>query len=548
MSADEHEDHLDSDSGADVIPIQSASRRKRPLHKYVPALIAPAVHAGVAALDRAGETFVSGDALVQICHATRSDEERQRWTDADGCERFGVRTGTPRIALVSSPVLKMQLSEALTYLKYVRTRGQWEPCAPPEDVVNAIHTLKSWGLPGLAGIGETPILRADYTIAEDSGYDPKTRYWISLSETFPRVKSAPTQTEARAAFAQLAEVFQDFAFAEPGQACVPIAAILTMLARPCLADASVPGFAFDAPTGGEGKTLVTDTIATIATGRPASRTAYPHSDEEAGKVLGAYALRGASLISIDDVKRPLGGENLDRILTARGEVDFRMLGKTEVVRRAWLAILLFTGNNITYLGQMARRVCSARLQSGEERPQDRSGWTHDPLLPWVKAHRPELVAAALTIVRAYIVADRPDMRLGTWGSMEEWAALIPPAIVYAGGANVLEHRPKDVDDTADSEALRAVLVEIRRLCAMHNTVTSGMTAGEIHAQAGTDLKAALRALAECPSDLSAVQIGVRLGAVRGRPITVEGRKLSVEKVPDPHRATASRWRVKDGSP
>ena len=70
------------------------------------------------------------------------------------------------------------------------------------------------------------------------------------------------------------------------------------------------------------------------------------------------------------------------------------------------------------------------------------------LKAWVLLHRPELLVAALTVLRAYFVAGRPGQGLSPFGSFEAWSDLIaarfrsvPPAWQsrYADFLQKLQH-------------------------------------------------------------------------------------------------------------
>ena len=60
-----------------------------------------------------------------------------------------------------------------------------------------------------------------------------------------------------------------------------------------------------------------------------------------------------------------------------------------------------TGNNVMIGADTSRRVCHIRLESPVEKPEERTDFRRPNLLAWVEAHRQELLAAALTILRAY---------------------------------------------------------------------------------------------------------------------------------------------------
>ena len=69
-----------------------------------------------------------------------------------------------------------------------------------------------------------------------------------------------------------------------------------------------------------------------------------------------------------------------------------------------------------------------------------------------------MVSDALTILRAWFVAGRPTGDCKVWGSFEAWSEIIPPAIVFAGGANPMAHRGELEAATHDSEREAALIV------------------------------------------------------------------------------------------
>ena len=66
-----------------------------------------------------------------------------------------------------------------------------------------------------------------------------------------------------------------------------------------------------------------------------------------------------------------------------------------------------------------------------ERPWQRSGFRHPDLMVWVRANRARLVAACLTLGRAWIAAGRPR-GTRTIGSYESWAQIMGGVLEVAG--------------------------------------------------------------------------------------------------------------------
>jgi len=112
-----------------------------------------------------------------------------------------------------------------------------------------------------------------------------------------------------------------------------------------------------------------------------------------------------------------------------------------------------TANNALLNGDTTRRTLHIRLESPEEQPEHRTTaqFRHPNIVAHVRAHRPALVHAALTILRAYVVAGRPDMRLSTWGSFEAWSVLVRNARVWSGAPDPGDTR-KELREQADSDS------------------------------------------------------------------------------------------------
>lgn len=349
-------------------------------------------------------------------------------------------------------------------------KDQWYPILPPKEAIAALLDRKHWpGVRHLAGISETPIFRPNGTICQDPGYDAETGYLFAPSCAFPHIPEHPTHDQMKAALRELVEPFSEFPYVNESHRMVAIAAILTMLARPAI-DGSVPAFLFDASVRGAGKSLQCDCVALIATGRFAPRVAYPE-EEELEKLLASMAIAGVRLIVLDNIKagRPFGGSALDRCITAKDTVQLRVLGASVLKTLQWTATILASGNNLSLTGDMPRRVMVARIEPTVENPEARR-FKRD-LPTFIRAKRPALVAAALTILRGYAALGFPKHEAAqVMGGFETWSALIPAAIMWSGGADPMGARPEG-DASIDDDA-RAHVTILERLPLLGQALTA----------------------------------------------------------------------------
>ena len=436
----------------------------------------------------------------------------------------------PRVIPFTAATLRARLSAAVVVVE----KGQAGRI--PDDLTKAVLESRTWPVPELVSILETPFMRPDGSVCSAAGFDRTTGYYLApgLSVDVPET---PTQDDAKAALVELEEVFADFPHVSRAHRMVPIAAILTLLARPAIRG-SVPGFLFDASTRGSGKSLQTDAVSVIATGRTSAKMSWPSLPEELEKVLGAYALRGANIVNFDNVSSGFGGAALDRCLTAVDTVELRILGRTELPCVPWRGVIMASGNNLAVFGDTTRRVLVCRSESPLENPEERQDFRHPNLLPWVLEHRTRLVRAALVILRAYDAASRPHVGVRPWGSFEAWAAMVPGAIMYAGGADVSVCRAEQ-SSAPDPEklALLAVLTHWGRLgaCTAKRAISTLYTLERVRGQycapdGYDDLRDAIDGVTNArPGTIpSSKSLGKFLASARGR--VVDGRRI--EGTPD----------------
>lgn len=315
-----------------------------------------------------------------------------------------------------------------------------------------------WKFDPLLGIVECPTLVGSGVILSNPGYDYFSGLFSEFNTSdFPPISETPTQEDAIEAIKALKEPLQEFPFVEACDMAAMLAAILTPLARHAI-DGHVPLFAIRATAPGTGKSFLADIVSIIATGRSAPRWAPSTNDEEDRKRLLSVALAGDQIILIDNVAEPLGSPALDMALTG-GMIRDRILGASKIVEAPWRAVVLATGNNLQVKGDMARRVIPVDLDAESEHPEERSDFTIQDILGWTRKNRGRLVSAALTVLRAYIVAGKPKQKITAFGSFEEWSDLVRSCLIWTGEIDPCagRHRIREASDPA-RDGLRSLLI------------------------------------------------------------------------------------------
>jgi hypothetical protein len=511
----ERDGHGDAWEGPDAAAEGEAGGEESPPRSRI--VITPDEHLvtdkAVAALAR--DSTIYQRPGIGLVHVVRESKQLK------GIER---PKGSPRIVPVPLPRLRERLAANALFLGHGTRKGQeLKHKHPPAFCVQAVAARGEWeGIRELTAVVNSPVLRRDGTVLDRPGYDALTGLIYETNCPPVPVPRKPTAATVRGAFDLLAEVVADFPFAQAAHKSAWVAGLLTPLARFAFSGPA-PLFLVDSNVRGSGKNLLCDVTALTLTGREMPRMANSENDEECRKRITALAVGGDLSVLIDNIAGHLGCPALDSALTSTTWKD-RILGRTEIAEMPLQAVWYATGNNVAILADTSRRVAHIRLESKLENPEERKDLRHPQLKEWVLQERPRLLAAALTILRGYCAAGRPDQRLTPWGSYEGWSALVRSAVVWAGFRDPGETR-QELRKQSDKEAgaLQAILVGLEFL----DRSGAGLTASQI-VEAAADrnhTEEELVALREailtlCPLGKrdfpSARSVGMKLHHLRGR--------------------------------
>jgi hypothetical protein len=322
---------------------------------------------------------------------------------------------------------------------------------PLKWIYEAVFCRGEWsGIRNLQGVVNCPALRPDGSIVQVSGYDVQSGLFVHLDDDFPEIPEFPTTEQIRTSAAILADVVSDFPFKTDAHLAAWVASVLTPVARESYRGPTSPLFLIDANVRGSGKSLLGDLNSLIVEGREATRFTAPQHDEESRKRITALVENNDRVILIDNIVGAFGCASLDAALTGTTWKD-RRLGHSTMIEAPLRMTWLGSGNNVVTAADTARRVCHIRIESNLENPEDRDGFKYPDIRKHVRKNRPALLAAALTILRGFIAAGRPNQHLKPWGSFEGWSDLVRQAVVYAGLADPGKTR-EELRENSDSEA------------------------------------------------------------------------------------------------
>ncbi len=341
--------------------------------------------------------------------------------------------------------------------------------APLKVAITYKQRIGRWRLSPLIGIINAPTLRFDGSILEVPGYDPMTGLLLDTAgASFPCIPPRPCKVDALVALQVLEDLLIGFPFVNDVSRSVALSGLLTACIRRSLTTA--PLHAYTAPTPGSGKSLLVDLACLIAAGREAGVLSQGRTSEELEKRLSAALLAGDPVIAIDNCDEPLGGDFLCAMLT-QTIVRARILGRSEAPELPSNSFVTATGNNLRLVGDMSRRAVLCQLDAKIERPELRTFSSVPDAM--IKTDRPKYLIAALTILRAYHVAGRPN-RPDPLASYSDWSAWVRGALIWLGKADPVN----SVEEVRSLDPARNGLMAV---VAQWETVvgTGAVTAGDL---------------------------------------------------------------------
>lgn len=379
--------------------------------------------------------YTQGPLLVRPSEA-HSDKLIQRSTDAimlcEATKAWG----------------KKKFGDLATFERYAKTKsgGNWYTVDASGEHINALFELGSWSvLRPLDAVARAPFIRADGSICDTVGYDRRARVLYLTSATYPGIPAMPDQDTAGEALRRIRGVFHQFPWKEPASESAFVSHILSEAAR--LALDTCPMFFYTAPQAGTGKTILSRMASTIVHGAIPAIRAWVSDGDELRKVLFAALLAGDRSLLFDNVPagfKTRAAELCGFITTA--DYNGRKLGESKSHDVPNRAVLSATGNNITPVGDMARRSIVIRLDANTEHLRERKFEISD-LPQYVLANRATLLVDALTIIKAYqCLKEKPKMPI-EYPSFIQWSHMVREPLMWLGMADPCDTRNETDDET-----------------------------------------------------------------------------------------------------
>lgn len=338
---------------------------------------------------------------------------------------------------------------------------------PPTKVIKQILSMHKYrNLKPLNAVINAPTITHTDHIVSEQGYDVSTKLYLDCLDHGVSVPALVSEREAIAAYHELMKPFDTFDFADDVSRSVALSAVLTAITRPT--QATAPAFAFDAPKQGSGKTYFCECLGLLAIGTaPAMTPSIEKNEDEIRKTLLSMAMEGRRFIIWDNVMGHFNSATVASFLTSE-RMSGRILGQTQNIEIAHRAMFLLTGNNITLVGDMPRRVLTCRFDTGIENPtqaqRDLSAINGLKPAAYIVRNRYKLAAAAITLIRGYLQSEtqsKGGLAKNKLSSFEDWDTVArQPVLWLAQHIEGLTDPKRSIDDNIEKDPEHETLSEL----------------------------------------------------------------------------------------
>lgn len=374
-----------------------------------------------------------------------------------------------KIMPFSEPLLEHELGAIAQFWQCPKTeKATYEQLIdPPKKAIRQILAMhKHRQLKPLNAVINAPTITHNDHIVTKHGYDVETQLYLDFSDDGVTIPMFVSKEDAIAAYHELMKPFGTFDYADNVSRSVALSAVLTAVTRPT--QATAPAFAFDAPKQGSGKTYFCECLGILVIDESIAMTpSIEKNEDEVRKTLLSMLIEGRRLIVWDNIMGAFNSATIASFLTSE-RFSGRILGFTQSVEVSHRAMLLLTGNNMTLVGDMPRRVLTCRFDTGIENPtlakRDLSAINGQRPAIYIKENRFKLMTAAIILIRGYLQSDdhqRGGMVSDRLPGFEEWDTTCRQPIIWlAQNVEGLIDPKRSIDDNMEKDPEHETLCEL----------------------------------------------------------------------------------------
>lgn len=308
------------------------------------------------------------------------------------------------------------------------------------DLISSFIDSECWtDIPQVRQIAAAPIIRPDFTVRWEPGWDEQTRCWVIEGHKEDRTLVDAGFTVDR--------LFKLYPFVDRRLVADCIAAALTPLLSTAITGA-LPAFLVTARKPGSGKSELAKMCSMLGNGGKQFTTW--RKSEEMQKLIGSFAREDKRTVIFDNIKRNIDSADLESAITSRF-LTFRTMATHSTEGTPCNTTWFFTANGASMSQDLLRRSIVVLL----DRDTNYAGWKEDNagsvLVQFVHDNEAALVTLMCEMVENWRRAGAPRSAKMVFSNFEEWSEIVGGILDVAGISGLFEARDEVVQDAVETD-------------------------------------------------------------------------------------------------
>lgn len=346
--------------------------------------------------------------------------------------------------------------------KEVGEEGKWvELAAVPRALVRAYMDKQDFkGIPRIKQVARAPIVRPDFTIRWEPGWDSATRCWVKkgLTKDTGYLDAKIARADGSEEWFDIRDVFRSFPFLDQKLCADALAAAFTPLLSSAI-NGPLPGLIVSARKPGSGKTELTKFCSILGNGGKTFTTWRGATELE--KTIGTYVAEDNRVVIFDNIKNDIDNKDMESVITSRS-VSFRKMYSHRSVSLRSNTSWFMTANGAIVSEDMVRRCIVIMLD--KENCKGLSEWS-DSIPEWVEANEAKMVTYMCDMIEKWRDAGCVPGKV-FFSNFSEWSRVVSGILETAGIGGMWEARDEvvaaaiqteDEDEIPVVEAIAAVM-------------------------------------------------------------------------------------------
>lgn len=317
----------------------------------------------------------------------------------------------------------------------------------PRDLVSSYIDGEKWeGIPRVRQIAAAPIIRPDFTVRWEPGWDEATQCWV--------VDGHKEDRRLVDAGFTIDRVFSLFPLVDERLVADCIAAALTPLLSTAI-EGALPAFLVTARKPGSGKSELAKLCSMLGNGGKQFTTW--RKSEEMQKLIGSFAREDKRTVIFDNIKRNIDSADLESAITSRF-LTFRTMATHSTEGTPCNTTWFFTANGASMSQDLLRRSIVVLL----DKDTNDKGWRVDNagsvLVQFVHDNEAALVTLMCDLITKWHDAGAPRSAKQVFSNFEEWSEIVGGILDVAGIDGFWEARDQVVQDAVETDESDEVTV------------------------------------------------------------------------------------------